>query len=97
MTGPEDDSDLNEEYREKLREREASQEKITGIGFFGAFFIGRRPDPTKPRVGWLQNRQAKVIAEIERNRRGEYRIPTWVLMVMLVAVIVGLVVLFTFF
>jgi hypothetical protein len=37
----------------------------------------------------LQRRRDKVIAEIERNRRGEYRVPTWVLAVLLIVVLGG--------
>ena len=32
-------------------------------------------------------RRERIRAEIERNRRGEYRIPTWVLAVALVALV----------
>ena len=44
--------------------------------------------PPKPglypvRTGWVQNRRRKVVEEIERNRRGDYRIPTWVLAIAL--------------
>ncbi|HEV7706891.1 MAG TPA: hypothetical protein VGP16_01720 [Asanoa sp.] len=46
-----------------------------------------RPDAIKR--GWLQNRRKKVIEEIDRNRRGDYRVPTWVLAVLLVAVLAG--------
>ncbi|HTF11788.1 MAG TPA: hypothetical protein VK659_26790 [Asanoa sp.] len=46
-----------------------------------------RPDAIKQ--GWLQNRRKKVFEEIERNRRGDYRVPTWVLAVLLVAVLAG--------
>ncbi|MEV4617665.1 hypothetical protein AB0J74_02980 [Asanoa sp. NPDC049573] len=46
-----------------------------------------RPDVI--RQGWLQKRRQKVIEEIERNRRGDYRVPTWVLAVLLVAVLAG--------
>ncbi|MFY1631954.1 hypothetical protein ACN27F_01515 [Solwaraspora sp. WMMB335] len=28
---------------------------------------------------WLQRRRDKIAAEIARNRRGEYTVPTWVL------------------
>ncbi|MGE5830407.1 MAG: hypothetical protein ACM30G_18875 [Micromonosporaceae bacterium] len=46
-----------------------------------------QPMPGSPawpgRVGWVQNRRRKVVEEIERNRRGEYRIPTWVLAIAL--------------
>jgi hypothetical protein len=57
-----------------------------------------KPGPFSPgRQGWLQNRRRKVIEEIERNRRGDYAVPTWVLFVILVAVVAALVALFTFF
>lgn len=52
-----------------------------------------RPIPGQPdwsgRVGWIQKRREKVVAEIERNRRGEYRVPTWVLAVALATVVFG--------
>ncbi len=34
---------------------------------------------------WAQRRRSKIRDEIERNRRGEYKVPTWVLAVILVA------------
>jgi hypothetical protein len=37
--------------------------------------------------GWLARRREKVVAEIERNRRGEYKIPTWVLTTLLVVIV----------
>ncbi|MFD0559856.1 hypothetical protein FB566_0509 [Stackebrandtia endophytica] len=37
----------------------------------------------------LERRREKIRDEIERNRRGEYSVPTWVLVVVLIAVIVG--------
>jgi hypothetical protein len=46
--------------------------------------------PTYPRTslaGWVSRRREKAVAEIERNRRGEYKVPTWVLVVALVAVV----------
>ncbi|GAA1854347.1 hypothetical protein GCM10009687_21540 [Asanoa iriomotensis] len=45
--------------------------------------------PELMREGWLQKRQQKVRDEIERNRRGDYRVPTWVLAALLVAVLAG--------
>jgi hypothetical protein len=45
-----------------------------------------RPDPLK--AGYLERRRAKIRSEIERNRRGEYNVPTWVLAAALVAVVV---------
>lgn len=47
---------------------------------------------TRPEVirqGWLQKRQQKVRDEIDRNRRGDYKVPTWVMAVLLVALITG--------
>ncbi|MEV2239318.1 hypothetical protein [Micromonospora sp. NPDC049891] len=46
------------------------------------------PTPGAQRQGWLERRRDKVRAEIERNRRGEYTVPTWVLALAL-ALIVG--------
>jgi hypothetical protein len=35
-------------------------------------------------------RREKIIAEIQANRRGEYTVPTWVLVVALVAMITAI-------
>ena len=48
---------------------------------------GHGPDDVRP--GWLQRRRDKVVAEIERNRRGEYVVPTWVLAAALVLLVAG--------
>ncbi|MCP2328493.1 hypothetical protein HDA40_007000 [Hamadaea flava] len=48
--------------------------------------FGRRMDEVQPR--W-ERRKAKIRAEIERNRRGEYKVPTWVLLAVLIAIVVG--------
>nr|WP_090800853.1 hypothetical protein [Asanoa ishikariensis] len=45
---------------------------------------------TRPEVirqGWLQKRQQKVRDEIDRNRRGDYKVPTWVMAALLVALV----------
>ncbi|MEV6815015.1 hypothetical protein C1I95_29170 [Micromonospora craterilacus] len=47
-----------------------------------------RPGQGTERQGWLERRRDKIRAEIERNRRGEYTVPTWVLALAL-ALIVG--------
>jgi len=49
------------------------------------------PRETNPlvRQGWIQRRREKVVAEIERNRRGEYKVPTWVLAVALAVVVLA--------
>ncbi len=53
-----------------------------------------QPDESEPfesaakvRQGWIQRRREKAVAEIQRNRRGEYTVPTWVLGAALVAII----------
>lgn len=33
----------------------------------------------------VRRRRDRIVAEIQRNRRGEYRVPTWVLAAILVA------------
>ncbi|MPZ27307.1 MAG: hypothetical protein GEV12_13075 [Micromonosporaceae bacterium] len=44
------------------------------------------PDTFLPaRRGWLERRRDKIAEEIARNRRGEYKVPTWVLATILVA------------
>lgn len=42
---------------------------------------------------WATRRREKIRAEIERNRRGEYKVPTWVLGLILAVVVVGWVLL----
>jgi len=37
------------------------------------------------------SRREKMIAEIQANRRGEYKVPTWVLGLTLVAIIAAIV------
>jgi hypothetical protein len=37
----------------------------------------------------VQRRRDKIVEEIERNRRGEYSVPTWVLALILVVLIAG--------
>ncbi|WP_341715914.1 hypothetical protein QQG74_17905 [Micromonospora sp. FIMYZ51] len=48
----------------------------------------RRPGHNTEPQTWLDRRREKVRAEIERNRRGEYTVPTWVLALAL-ALMVG--------
>jgi hypothetical protein len=43
------------------------------------YLFGARTTPSR-----LEKRRRKIREEIERNRRGEHRIPTWVLVVFLV-------------
>jgi hypothetical protein len=47
----------------------------------------RSPQERKSR---LDRRREKIADEIERNRRGEYAVPTWVLAALLAAIVVGL-------
>ena len=37
----------------------------------------------------VTRRRERIRQEIERNRKGEYTVPTWVLVVVLVVVVVG--------
>jgi hypothetical protein len=37
--------------------------------------------------GRMDRRRDNIVAEIERNRRGEYRVPTWVLALVLLAMV----------
>jgi hypothetical protein len=50
------------------------------------------PDEQRPaqlRQSWAQRRRDKVATEIARNRRGEYTVPTWVLVALLVLIVGG--------
>ncbi|HEY2947665.1 MAG TPA: hypothetical protein VGJ53_04585 [Micromonosporaceae bacterium] len=52
------------------------------------------PEPVEPTAADLpprrfNRRREKVVAEIQRNRRGEYRVPTWVLALALVLLVGG--------
>lgn len=54
----------------------------------------QHPDPgdkpgSSPRVRktWLERRQERITKELERNRQGDYRVPTWVLTVGLLVII----------
>ncbi|MBQ1075382.1 hypothetical protein KBX06_19745 [Micromonospora sp. C31] len=46
------------------------------------------PESGRQKQNWAERRREKIRAEIERNRRGEYTVPTWVLALAL-ALIVG--------
>jgi hypothetical protein len=41
--------------------------------------------PGEARRSWVERRRDRIVAEIQRNRRGEYRVPTWVLAAILLA------------
>ena len=51
--------------------------------------IGKGLEPRSDKAPYLERRRKKVREEIERNRRGEFVVPTWVLVVALIAVIAG--------
>ncbi|WP_229401839.1 hypothetical protein [Micromonospora okii] len=44
-------------------------------------------DPRAPKPSWIERRREKIRAEVERNRRGDYTVPTWVLAVALVVIV----------
>jgi hypothetical protein len=46
------------------------------------------PSPEE-RKSRLDRRREKIVAEIQRNRRGEYTVPTWVLAALLAAIVLG--------
>jgi hypothetical protein len=52
--------------------------------------------PQQARYSLIARRRQKIIDEVERNRRGEYTVPTWVLTVALVALVAGIVALVVF-
>ncbi|GAB7038888.1 MULTISPECIES: hypothetical protein [Catenuloplanes] len=37
----------------------------------------------------FERRRAKIVAEVQANRRGEYRVPTWVYAAILGVIVVG--------
>ncbi len=45
--------------------------------------------PGQMRLNWVERRREKIVAEIARNRRGEYTVPTWVLTLALVLIVAG--------
>ena len=45
-----------------------------------------RPDPAA-RPGFWQRRRDKFVAEIQRNREGGHKVPTWLLALILVAML----------
>ncbi|MGY0005498.1 hypothetical protein [Micromonospora sp. I033] len=55
---------------------------------------GRPGGETRPgrdsgteKLNWIDRRREKIRAEVERNRRGEYTVPTWVLAAALVLIV----------
>ncbi|KAB1946054.1 hypothetical protein F8271_07565 [Micromonospora sp. ALFpr18c] len=48
-----------------------------------------RPERGTERQNWVERRREKIRAEIDRNRRGEYTVPTWVLALALVLIVGG--------
>ncbi|MGR6320297.1 hypothetical protein Q2K19_24380 [Micromonospora soli] len=44
-------------------------------------------DSGTEKLNWIDRRREKIRAEIERNRRGEHRVPTWVLAVTLIIIV----------
>ncbi|BCJ77244.1 hypothetical protein CS0771_67880 [Catellatospora sp. IY07-71] len=41
------------------------------------------------RTNWVQRRRDRIYNEIQANRRGEYRVPTWVLATVLGLIVAG--------
>lgn len=59
-------------------------------GPLGAAVSGER------KVSRLEKRREKIRAELDRNRRGDFKVPTWVLAVALVVFVAGWVALIVF-
>ncbi len=57
---------------------------------------GQPNDPLKPPDNWMQRRRDRIYEEIQRNRRGEYVVPTWVLTAILLAIVGGFLALLIF-
>ena len=66
------------ESAEERRRKELENETEDPLGA-GPNFLGT---PTGPRR--LEKRLGKIRTEIDRNRRGEYKVPTWVLVACLI-------------
>lgn len=53
------------------------------------------PSPER-RKSPLDRRREKISAEVQRNRRGEYTVPTWALAALLAAIVAGVAALVIF-
>ncbi|GAB3075934.1 hypothetical protein [Micromonospora schwarzwaldensis] len=49
------------------------------------------------KLNWIDRRREKIRTEIERNRRGDHKVPTWVLAAALVLIVVAWVGLILYF
>jgi hypothetical protein len=58
----------------------------------------RRPgwNPFESPQSRATRRRAKIVAEIERNRRGDYTVPTWALALILIVLVGGFAALVVF-
>ena len=52
--------------------------------------------PGQARQSLFDRRRQRIVDQIERNRRGEYTVPTWVLTTLLALVIAGIAALIIF-
>jgi len=52
--------------------------------------------PSQIKQSRLDRKRAKIVAEIQRNRRGEYTVPTWVLTTLLLVIIAAFVAVIVF-
>jgi hypothetical protein len=60
---------------------------------FGLFAPGRQSVPGELKKSRWERRVAKIRDEIERNRRGEPDIPTWILATALAVIVIGVTIL----
>jgi hypothetical protein len=54
------------------------------------------PATPQDRRSRLERRRDRIVEEIQRNRRGEYTVPTWVLTALLVAIVAAVAALVIF-
>jgi hypothetical protein len=54
------------------------------------------PRPGRPGPGYWEQRFTKIRDEIERNRRGQFRLSTWVLALILLALVAAVVAIVVF-
>ncbi len=72
-----------------------TKDRVTAAGSGGGAELPTVGDEVRtladgsPVSRWAGRRREKILDEIERNRRGEYKIPTWVLVVVLVVFVAG--------
>ncbi|MDR7274574.1 hypothetical protein [Catenuloplanes atrovinosus] len=50
------------------------------------------PEHERPGLNRFERRRERIVAEVQANRRGEYRVPTWVYATILGLIVAGWVI-----